>query len=106
MHPSYILRRDNVVLKGVNTKHAIFCVSDDNVCTLDTSIGPYAFVNTFIAAEKLIFLPLKHFHRLASENGNPFNNNIRITMIHMTARCGSTLLGRRSNIFMSIHLSS
>jgi hypothetical protein len=93
VHPGLILKRDNVVLMGMNAKYAIFCVSDQNICTLDTSIGPFAWVNTFIAANKLIFLPMQHFHRLAEESGDPFGNNIRVSMIHMTARCGSTLLG-------------
>ena len=93
IHPSLILKHDNIVLKGINSKYAIFCVSEKNVCTLDTSIGPFAWANMFIASKKLIFLPLKHFHRLAEESGDPFRNNLRISMIHMTARCGSTLLG-------------
>ena len=93
VHPSVILKHDNIVLKGLNAKYAIFCVSDENICTLDTSIGPFAWVNMFIAAEKLVFLPIKHFHRLAEESGDPFKNDLKISMIHMTARCGSTLLG-------------
>ena len=98
VHPRIILQNDNIVLKGVNTEYAIFCVSD-GVCTLDSTLGPFAFVNTFIGAEKLIFLPLKHFHRLASEIGSPVSNNLSITIIQMTARCGSTLLGTMA-IFM------
>ena len=94
--PNVILKHDNVVLMGMNAKYAIFCVSENNICTLDTSIGPFAWVNTFIAANKLIFLPMKHFHRLGEESGDPFRNNIRVSMIHMTARCGSTLLGTNS----------
>ena len=35
--------------------------------------------------------PMKDY--LAEESGDPFRNNIRVSMIHMTARCGSTLLG-------------
>ena len=93
-HPSYILKHDNVVLKGINEKNAIFCVSDKKVCTLDTTIGPFAYINTFIAAKKLIILPIQHFHRLAEETGNPFKNGSTVVMIHMTARCGSTLLGK------------
>ena len=93
-HPSYILKHDNIVLKGVNHEHAIFVVTDKHICALDTSIGPFAYINTFIAAKKLIFLPLEHFHRLAEEAGNPFKNDLDVVMIHMTARCGSTLLGR------------
>ena len=94
LHPSVILKQDNIVLKGVNAKYAIFCVSDENICALDTSIGPFAWANMFVAANKLVFLPIKHFHRLAEESGDPFRNNVKISMIHMTARCGSTLLGK------------
>ena len=105
-HPSYILKNDNIVLKGLNSRYAIFCVSEKSICTLDTSIGPFAYVNTFIAAEKLIFLPLEHFHRLAKETGSPFKKELRVVMIHMTARCGSTLLGMISiTIIISIHPS-
>ena len=96
LHPSVILKQDNIVLKGVNAKYAIFCVSDENICALDTSIGPFAWANMFVAANKLVFLPIKHFHRLAEESGDPFRNNLKISMIHMTARCGSTLLGMKS----------
>ena len=92
-HPSFIAKHDNIVLKGVNKKMAIFCISEKNVCTLDTSIGPFAYINMFIAAKKLIFLPLNSFHRLAEEIGDPFKNDLKVVMIHMTARCGSTLLG-------------
>ena len=93
VHPSLILKNDNIILKGLNARYAIFCVSDKNICTLDTSIGPFAWANAFIAADKLIFLPIKQFHRLAEESGDPFRKNLKISMIHMTARCGSTLLG-------------
>ena len=57
-HPSLVLKLDNVVLMGLNAKYAIFCVCNNDICTLDTSIGPFAWVNTFIAANKLIFLPI------------------------------------------------
>ena len=96
-HPSYILKYDNVVLKGINEKHAIFCVSAKEVCALDTTIGPFAYINTFIAATKLIFLPIQHFHRLAEETGDPFKKGLAVVMIHMTARCGSTLLGKMNS---------
>ena len=56
-------------------------------------INSFAFINIFVAAQKLIFLPLEHFHRLAEEIGSPFRNGLDVVMIHMTARCGSTLLG-------------
>ena len=106
VHPNFILEHDNIVLKGSNTKHAIFCVSRKGICTLDSSIGPFAWVNTFIAAEKLIFLPLNHFHHLAEESGNPLMNNLKVTIIHMTARCGSTLLGRRMRIIFGFSIFS
>ena len=103
-HPSYVLKNDNVVLKGINEKNAIFCVSEKEVCTLDTTIGPFAYINTFIAAKKLIILPIQHFHRLAEETGNPFKNGSTVVMIHMTARCGSTLLGKMKSYGLIILL--
>jgi len=93
VHPSYILEHDNVILMGVDEKRAYFCVSNEGVDPYHSSTGPFLWANTFIAAEKLLVLDIDHFHRLAEHRGNPFvTDNLKITLIHMTARCGSTLL--------------
>jgi hypothetical protein len=93
-HPKYILENKNVVLKNVTKDAVIFFVSDKNVDPYDAKIGPFSFGNIFVTARYMVVLPLESFHRLAEEAGDPVKkNNTKITIIHMTARCGSTLLG-------------
>ena len=95
VHPNYILEHENVSLMGVDDKRAYFCVSNKDVDPFDSSTGPFLWANTFIAAEKLLILDIAHFHRLAECRGDPFQkDNLKITIIHMTTRCGSTLIGQ------------
>ena len=47
-----------------------------------------------LSTKQLVLMPLKHFHRLAAEVGNP---KCKVICIHMTARCGSTLLSQVFN---------
>ena len=42
----------------------------------------------------MVIIPLNHFHRLAAEVGDP---KTKVACIHMTARCGSTLLSQVFN---------
>ena len=94
VHPNYILEHKNVILKTVKKDRAIFCVSDEDVSAYSSTLGPFLLANLFTSATKLIILPIKHFHRLAEERGDPFTtDNLKVTIIHMTTRCGSTLLG-------------
>ena len=94
-HPNYILENENVVLKTVTQKSAIFVVSDKNVSAYDSEVGPFLCANTFIVAKYLVILPLTSFVKLSQEAGDPIKkHNLKITFIHMTTRCGSTLLGR------------
>ena len=46
----------------------------------------------FFAAKKLVIMPHSSLNRLASEVGDPVDR--RLTLVNMTARCGSTLLGQ------------
>ena len=99
-HPKYILENKNVVLKNVTKDAAIFFVCDKNVDPYDAKIGPFSFGNIFVTARYMVVLPLESFNRLADEAGDPIKkNNARITIIHMTARCGSTLLGNFITFF-------
>lgn len=43
----------------------------------------------YLKAKKLVLLPHWAFHRLAEKAGDP---KVKVTMLVMTARCGSTLL--------------
>ena len=95
VNPSYILEHDNVSLMGIDNKRAYFCVSKDNVDPYSSSTGPFLWANTFIAAEKQLIIDLQHFHTLADIRGDPFEkDNLKITIIQMTTRCGSTLIGQ------------
>ena len=93
-HPKYILENKNVYLKTITKEKAIFFVSDKSVNAYDAKYGPFSFGNIFINAKYLIVLPIDSFNRLAEEAGDPITKHgTKITIIHMTARCGSTLLG-------------
>ena len=46
----------------------------------------------FFSAKKLVIMPHSSFNRLASEVGDPVDR--KLTLVNMTARCGSTLLGQ------------
>ena len=95
IHPRYVLENENVILRNVTRDSAIFLVSDKNISAYDNKIGPFSFANTFVTAKLMVILPLKHFHRLAEDMGDPIkNHNLKVTIIHMTTRCGSTLLSR------------
>ena len=95
VHPNYILENDHVMLMGVDDKRAYFCISDEKVDPYHSSVGPFLWANTFIAIKKILILDINHFHRLAKVRGDPFEKGqLDITIIHMTSRCGSTLLGQ------------
>ena len=95
VHPNYILEHDNVMLMGVDDKRAYFCISDETIDPCHSSTGPFLWANTFIAARKIVILDINHFHRLAEIRGDPFEkDHLNVTIIHMTTRCGSTLLGQ------------
>ena len=56
----------------------------------DTSKGPFLWIKQYLAAKKLVVIPHSTLHRLAVEVGHP--TDIKLTIINMTCRCGSTLL--------------
>ena len=91
-HPRYILEHDSVTLQALNKDYALFCIKrDKNFDIYDSTIVPFLFVVQYLVAEELIILPLSSFHRLAEEEaGDPKYKSM--TMLHMTARCGSTLV--------------
>ena len=62
------------------------------------------FMGQFHECEKLVILPLESLHKLAADLGDPEGadkdvslqkiGGRKVTLIHMTARCGSTLLAQ------------
>ncbi len=89
IHPENILRMKNVTLLAVEKDYALFTVTDPSVDVYDVPKFPFLFLSQHEQAEKLIVLPIKTFHRLADELGDP---KVPVAMILITARCGSTLL--------------
>ena len=96
-HPKYILENKHVVLRTITKDSAIFFVSDKHVSAYDSTVGPFSFANLFVTAKYMVVLPLESFNRLADEAGDAIKmHGLKISIIHMTARCGSTLLGINS----------
>ncbi len=53
----------------------------------------------YLTAKKLVVIPHSSFHRLAAEVGDPMaDGRCKLTLINMTARCGSTLLCQMLNV--------
>ncbi len=92
VHPNYALEHDNVILMGHTPTHAFFSVSDENENFYDVEKHPFMFMAQFYKSKKLLMMPWKSFNRLASELGDPDTSRRKVALIHMTARCGSTLL--------------
>ncbi len=89
VHPNYVLQNKNVSLLAVEKDYALFCVTDPQVDLFDVTKFPFLVLSQFTESRKLVVLPVKSFHRLAEEVGDP---KVPVGMVHMTARCGSTLL--------------
>ena len=92
MNPTKLLSMDNATLHSINTEEAIFCISKQGVRVTDSSVGPFLWSSGFLNAEQLAIVPLHHLHTLASQSVNLLEPNLQIAVIHMTGRCGSTLL--------------
>ncbi len=92
--PRYVLEHVNVTLFTVEEECAVFCVSDPGVNVYDTLMFPWVFFAHFHIAKQLIIIPLDSFNRLADELGDP---KVDVSLVHMTARCGSTLISQMMN---------
>ncbi len=88
VHPDYILQNKNVTLFDIGKDYALFCVTDPDVDINCTEKFPFLFLSQYLEAKYLIILPIKSFHRLADEVGDP---QVPVGLVHMTARSGSTL---------------
>ena len=82
----------HVTLHSINRSEAIFCITNPSMRIIDSVVGPFLWSNGFLNAEKLAILPLEHLKTLAHQAGNPHQTRLQIILIHMTGRCGSTLL--------------
>ena len=104
VHPRYILEHDNITLQGMTPSHAFFCVSEPEVNVYDCDTGPFLWVKQYLTAKKLIIIPHSTLHRLAAEVGDPTDR--RLTLINMTARCGSTLICQMINTVPNVRTIS
>ena len=89
-NPEVLLKKENVSLFSFDTKYAIFvsCKPWENI--LDCEKHPFSWLAQYQRATHLILLPLNLFNRVAEEKiGDP---KVKVTLIQMTSRCGSTLL--------------
>ncbi len=94
VHPDYILQNKNVTLMDISKDYALFSVTDVDVNINNTEQFPFVFVAQFQEANNLIILPIKSFHRLADELGDP---KVPVAVAQMTARSGSTLITQMLN---------
>ncbi len=92
--PRYILKNVHVTLFTVEKDCVVFCVSDPEVNVYDTITYPWVFFAHYYIVKKLIIMPLNMFNQLADELGDP---NVDVSLVHMTARCGSTLISQMMN---------
>ena len=84
----YILNNDHVTFMGMSETHAWFSVSP-SIDVYDATKMPFAFLSQYLNSEKLLIVTHAALHRVAEKISQLEGNCI---MIHMTARCGSTLL--------------
>ena len=97
-----------MTLHGVTPTHAFFCISKYDV--YDAKTYPFTFLLQFLQSHKMVIVPHSTFHRLADSVGDPkvcedgraitrqvnraWFQDRRVTLLNMTARCGSTLVGQ------------
>ena len=94
VHPDYVLKNKHTSLVAVQEDYALFIETDPDVDIHDTEKFPFLFLAQYFQARKLIILPIKSFHRLADDIGDP---KIPVAMVNMSARCGSTLISQVAN---------
>ncbi len=91
VHPKYILENKNVTLYMMDEDNAYFCVSDPDVDVYNVDKFPFCFLSQRDESKKLVILPLDSFIRLGEDLGDP---KVPVTLVSMTARCGSTLISK------------
>ncbi len=94
VRPDYVLQHENVTLLAVEKDYAMFAVTDPKENMYDSSKFPFLFVSQYLETKKLVIMPIRSFHKLADELGDP---EVPVAMTAMTTRCGSTLLTQMFN---------
>ncbi len=91
--PGYVLRNKNVTLFTLERERAVFCVTEPDVDVYDMVRFPFVFYAQYDEARRLALMRTEDFHGLAEELGDPPGTR-RVTLLHNTSRCGSTLIGQ------------
>ncbi len=69
-----------------------FCVSNPSKNVYEIGFAPFLFIVQFIEAQKMLVMSHEDLHKLGDQLGDP--NHAKVTLLGMTARCGSTLVGQ------------
>ena len=87
-HPDIVLK-DNVTIYAVSSSHAVFVETDVDVDAANSKFSSFMKVAQFLHAKRVIILPIRVFHQMADQLGDPQG---KLIFVGNTGRCGSTLL--------------
>ena len=87
--PRCVLTDDVTLYCIAENGDAVFVQTPSNVNIYSSDINPFFYIAQFNKAVKVIKIPAKSFHKLASEIGDP---QMEVVLISSTGRCGSTAL--------------
>ena len=85
----FIANNANVTFFAVDKTKAVFVVTDPSVDVYCTKSFPFTAFGQQLVAKKLVIIDHATLHRLAERLGDPA---VPVSIVNMTARCGSTLL--------------
>ncbi len=98
MSPRLALESDRYSLAYVTREEAVFGIYDDNdddgEGLYDTQRHPFHPVAVYERCARYLVVPVKSFHRLAEECGDPGHP---VTVVTCSMRSGSTLLAQAMN---------
>ena len=86
-----VVFQNNVSLYGLNKNEAIFVETSQEESIYNVKYFPILLLTQFSNAVRVIILPIKVFHRLANEIGDP---KIPTIIMYHTGRCGSTWIAQ------------
>ena len=89
--PEIVINDPQATLFIVTPTYAAFCVTPPEVNVNDVSKHPFTVAAQGTLAKQLIIMPTRSFHQLADKVGDP---KVKVGLVLMTARCGSTLLAQ------------
>ncbi len=94
VEPEYVLKHRNIMLMAVEKDYALFSVFGPHDDIFESEKHPNLCRALYMHATKLVVVPIRSFHKMADELGDP---KVPVTWLAMTARCGSTLLVQMMN---------